>query len=379
MTYWSVDAAGNTERRTPATSTSTRPRRRPRPPGSAGRRRFRLDDQPRSHRDAERERRLGVGRLGHVLHARRQRSDHLRGRLHRLRRRSAPGRPTGRSTPWATRRRAHRLREHRHDRADDDRRRPHGRRRLAAGATPPRRSPWRATTTPAAAWRPPTTRSTAGPRRRTRPVHGVTQGSHPITFWSVDAVGNAETASTGYVNIDLTAPTVGSDADGAWHNGAVTVHLRPDRHRRHRRVRHAVPPAGHRTWSAAAGNAFVVPAPADHSGDGAWTYEYRALDVAGNASPPAPAPSRSTPATPTTTATGLQADNHSGWRNAAQTVTLAAHDGRLRRHRHLLHPRQRRPADLQRALHARVAPGTTPSSTGRPTRPATPRPATAAT
>ncbi len=38
------------------------------------------------------------------------------------------------------------------------------------------------------------------------------------------------------------------------------------------------------TWSAATGNAFVVPAPPDGSGDGARVYQYRALDNAGNSS-----------------------------------------------------------------------------------------------
>ena len=46
---------------------------------------------------------------------------------------------------------------------------------------------------------------------------------------------------------------------------------------------------GSSTWLAAAGNAFVVPAPADGSGDGARTYEYQALDAAGNASTTGPA------------------------------------------------------------------------------------------
>ena len=38
------------------------------------------------------------------------------------------------------------------------------------------------------------------------------------------------------------------------------------------------------TWTAAAGNTFVVPAPANGSGDGENVYQYQALDNAGNAS-----------------------------------------------------------------------------------------------
>ena len=41
---------------------------------------------------------------------------------------------------------------------------------------------------------------------------------------------------------------------------------------------------GSSTWLDATGNVFVVPAPADGSGDGAHVYEYRALDNAGNPS-----------------------------------------------------------------------------------------------
>ena len=63
-----------------------------------------------------------------------------------------------------------------------------------------------------------------GASRPTRaPSRSSAQGSHTVTYWSVDAVGNTEATKTGYVNIDLTAPTVSDDADGAWHNSAVTV------------------------------------------------------------------------------------------------------------------------------------------------------------
>ncbi len=153
------------------------------------------------------------------------------------------------------------------------------------------------------------------------------EGSHAIVYWSVDAVGNAETANTGYVNIDLTAPTVGSDADGAWHNGAVTVHLSPADTGGSTLSGTQYRVQGTQAWSAAAGNAFVVPAPADHSGDGAWTYEYRALDAAGNASTTGTCTVKIDTRPPATAATGLQADNHSGWRNAPQSVTLASDDG----------------------------------------------------
>ncbi len=50
-------------------------------------------------------------------------------------------------------------------------------------------------------------------------------GSHAVAYWSVDAAGNPETPHTGYVNIDVTVPTVGDDTDAAWHKSSVTVTL----------------------------------------------------------------------------------------------------------------------------------------------------------
>ena len=47
-------------------------------------------------------------------------------------------------------------------------------------------------------------RRPAALRRRTLPVGG--NGSHPVTYWSVDNAGNIEGHTLGYVNIDTTAP-----------------------------------------------------------------------------------------------------------------------------------------------------------------------------
>ena len=54
------------------------------------------------------------------------------------------------------------------------------------------------------------------------------EGAHTITYWSVDAAGNAEAAQTATVQIDKTAPTISGsadrDANGAgWYNADVTV------------------------------------------------------------------------------------------------------------------------------------------------------------
>ncbi len=49
--------------------------------------------------------------------------------------------------------------------------------------------------------------------------------------------------------------------------------------------------------------------------------------MAGNASATGTCTVKIDTRAPATTATGLQADNHSGWRNAPQNVTLAPDDG----------------------------------------------------
>jgi hypothetical protein len=159
------------------------------------------------------------------------------------------------------------------------------------------------------------------------PFTVAAQGSHLVAYWSVDGLGNIETADTGYVNIDTSAPTCGSNADSAWHNSAVTVVLSPadsggsgvagTQYRLH----------GTSTWLQTAGNAFVVPAPADHSGDGSYTYDYQALDVAGNAGAIGTCTVNIDTTAPVTTATGLQATGYSGWQNTSQSVTLSADDG----------------------------------------------------
>ena len=40
------------------------------------------------------------------------------------------------------------------------------------------------------------------------------QGHHTVTYWSVDGAANAEIAKAGYVNIDLTPPTIATTPTG---------------------------------------------------------------------------------------------------------------------------------------------------------------------
>ncbi len=152
------------------------------------------------------------------------------------------------------------------------------------------------------------------------------EGSHPVTYWSVDNVGNVESAGTGYVNIDATPPTVGDDGDGAWHNSDVTVHLTAGDSGGSGVAGTQYRALGASTWNDAGGNAFTVLAPAGGGNDGAHPFEYRALDAAGNASATGTCTVRIDTQGPSTSAGGLQADDHSGWRATSQSVTLAASD-----------------------------------------------------
>ena len=46
-------------------------------------------------------------------------------------------------------------------------------------------------------------------------------GSHKVTYWSVDSVGNEEGAHTGYVNIDTTRPTTSAPYAASVHRGSM--------------------------------------------------------------------------------------------------------------------------------------------------------------
>ena len=162
----------------------------------------------------------------------------------------------------------------------------------------------------------------------TSPFTISAQGTHTVTYWSVDAVGNTETPThIGYVNIDTTAPTVSDNSDGAWHNAPVTVTLNPADTGGSGLAASQYRLQGASTWSTAAGNVFVVPAPPDHSADGVHVYQYRALDNAGNSSTIGSCTVWIDTTAPATTAVGLAADDLSGWRTTSQTVSLSADDG----------------------------------------------------
>ncbi len=138
----------------------------------------------------------------HLLHARRRRRTDLQRPVHDLRRRPAHG-----HLLVGRRRRQHRddqqrVREHRH--------RPRPRPRppawpptsTPAGRPRTRSSASRPTTAPAPARRASPIRSTAAPRRPTRPRSpSAGPGSTAVTYFATDAAGNSEQVRTGWVNI----------------------------------------------------------------------------------------------------------------------------------------------------------------------------------
>jgi len=152
-------------------------------------------------------------------------------------------------------------------------------------------------------------------------------GQHPVTYWAVDNAGNVEPGRTGWVNIDLLAPTVSADADGAWHAGAVTVHLTSADTGGSGVAAAQYRPQGGAEWLSATAGAFTVDAPANGSNDGVHAYEFRSLDNAGNASGVGACTVKIDASPATTLATGLAADKLTGWTTGGRTVALAADDG----------------------------------------------------
>jgi LmbE family N-acetylglucosaminyl deacetylase len=149
----------------------------------------------------------------------------------------------------------------------------------------------------------------------------------PVTYQylALDNAGN-QTIKTLVLKFDTTPPTVSDDADSAWHNGAVTVRLSPADTGGSAVAGTQYRLQGSSTWLAAAGNAFTVPAPSDGSGDGTRTYQYRALDGAGNPSSTGTSTVRIDTQGPTVTPAGLQSDTSSGWRSTDQVVSLVTRD-----------------------------------------------------
>ena len=107
-------------------------------------------------------------------------------------------------------------------------------------------------------------------------------GEHTVTYASTDEAGNAETAHSVTVRIDAGAPATADDAPAGWRTADTTVTLTPKDAFSGMTGGHAAT-----TWeldggATQTGTSVLVGAPSDHSGDGARTITYRSTDAAGN-------------------------------------------------------------------------------------------------
>ena len=146
----------------------------------------------------------------------------------------------------------------------------------------------------------------------------------PISYWSTDLAGNIEGANTLTPQIDTTPPTVTSsaDADATWHRHDVTVTLSASDSGGSGIAKTQYKLHTDSTWTDTSAGTFVVPA----TTDGSFVYDYRAIDGAGNETTGSCTVNIDT-TPPVTTAGGLQLNDHSGWQNTSQMVSLSATDG----------------------------------------------------
>jgi hypothetical protein len=104
------------------------------------------------------------------------------------------------------------------------------------------------------------------------------EGTHHITFWSVDAAGNAETAQLDTIKIDSVAPTTSIGLSGApgttgWYTSGVTVTLTPG---------DATSGVTATSFVLDGASAQSYTGPFAVSGDAVHTVQYQSADAAGN-------------------------------------------------------------------------------------------------
>ena len=178
-------------------------------------------------------------------------------------------------------------------------------------------------------------------------------GAQVVSYHSCDAAGNWETVKTVTVKIDTTAPTTtASGADALWHNTAVTLTLSPADNTGGSGMSGDSAATQYKigTGAGQTGTTVDVPAPADHSGDGAQVVSYKSCDAAGNWETAKTVTVKIDTTPPTTIASGLQRAAGVVWQKQAGLVTLLAADSLSDVGRDLLHGRRRPGADLQRSL-----------------------------
>ena len=107
------------------------------------------------------------------------------------------------------------------------------------------------------------------------------EGSHTVRFRAVDRAGNVEDAHDAFVNLDLSAPTISSSADGdvAWHKDDVGVTLTSGDEGGSGLAAVQYRRAGETTWTDLSGGGFTAAAAGEN---GPVAYEYRAVDGAGS-------------------------------------------------------------------------------------------------
>ena len=110
-------------------------------------------------------------------------------------------------------------------------------------------------------------------------------GEHTVTYASTDEAGNAEDAHSVTVRIDAGAPDTADDAPAGWRTTDTNVTLTPAD-----AFSGMTGGLAATTWeldggATHTGTSVLVGAPSDHSGDGVRTITYRSIDAAGNSEP----------------------------------------------------------------------------------------------
>ena len=113
------------------------------------------------------------------------------------------------------------------------------------------------------------------------PADHSNDGAHTIEYRSTDNAGNVETLRSATVRIDTTLPTTTDDAPAGWSTSPVTVTLTPAD------ALSGIASTQYRVDGGAfqGGTSVSIPAPADHSNDGAHAIQYQSTDNAGNVEP----------------------------------------------------------------------------------------------
>ena len=148
-------------------------------------------------------------------------------------------------------------------------------------------------------------------------------GTHTVDYCSIDKAGNWESVKTATVRVDQSAPTttaagLQATSTTGWRAGVQTVTLTPSDG--------SGSGVATTTYQIDGGAAATYGAPFAVSGAGSHKVTYWSTDNVGWVEGAHTGYVNIDASAPVTTATGLQTDDHSGWRNAAQTVTFARSD-----------------------------------------------------